>query len=130
MGGFCGWATGWRVYSAPCDRSTGVICDQRVWLNGFYAARDYPEQLRRIRFKDPDSGHTLAFLTNNTALPALTICLLYKQRWQVELFIGVTRTGIGCIICTGCGIFVFHEDAYPKSYRCPAQALCAQSSTA
>jgi transposase len=75
-----------RVYSAPCDRASGVICDQRVALNGFYAARDYPEHVRRIRFKDPDSGKTLMFLTNNTALPALTICALYKQRWQVELF--------------------------------------------
>ena len=75
-----------RVYSAPCDRTSGVICDQRVVLGGFYAARDYPEHLRRIRFKDPDSGKTLVFLTNNTTLPALTICALYKQRWQVELF--------------------------------------------
>jgi hypothetical protein len=75
-----------RVYSTPCERDTGVICDQRVALNTFYAARDYPEHLRRIRFKDPESGKTLVFLTNNTALPALTICALYKQRWQVELF--------------------------------------------
>jgi hypothetical protein len=75
-----------RVYSAPCERDSGVICDQRVALNGFYAARDYPEHLRRIRFKDPDSGNMLVFLTNNTALSALTICALYKQRWQVELF--------------------------------------------
>ena len=75
-----------RVYSAPCERDSGVICDQRIALNGFYAARDYPEHLRRIRFKDPDSGKTLVFLTNNTALPALTIAALYKSRWQVELF--------------------------------------------
>ena len=75
-----------RVYSAPCERDSGVICDQRVALNGFYAARDYPDHLRRIRFKDPQSGKTLVFLTNNTALPAPTICSLYKQRWQVELF--------------------------------------------
>ena len=75
-----------RVYSAPTDRATGVICDQRVMLNGFYSAKDYPEHLRRIRFKDPESGKTLVFLTNNTALPALTIAALYKSRWQVELF--------------------------------------------
>jgi hypothetical protein len=75
-----------RVYSAPCERDSGVICDQRVALNGSYAARDYPEHLRRIRFKDPESGKTLVFLTNNTVLPALTICALYKQRCQVELF--------------------------------------------
>jgi hypothetical protein len=75
-----------RVYSMPADRSTGIICDQRIALNGYYASRDYPEQLRRIRFKDPESGKTLVFLTNNTALPALTIAALYKSRWQVELF--------------------------------------------
>jgi NAD(P)-dependent dehydrogenase (short-subunit alcohol dehydrogenase family) len=75
-----------RVYSAPTDRSTGVISDQQVRLNGYYSARKYPEHLRRIRFKDPESGKTLIFLTNNTALPALTIAALYKSRWQVELF--------------------------------------------
>jgi Transposase DDE domain len=75
-----------RVYSAATDRSTGVISDQRVMLNGHYSARRYPEHLRRIRFKDPESGKTLIFLTNNTALPALTIAALYKSRWQVELF--------------------------------------------
>ncbi len=75
-----------RVYSMPADRSTGIICDQRISLNGFYISQDYPEQLRRIRFKDPESGKTLVFLTNNTALPAMTIAALYKSRWQVELF--------------------------------------------
>ena len=75
-----------RVYSAPTDRSTGVISDQQVMLNGFYSARKYPEHLRRVRFKDAESGKTLVFLTNNSALPALTIAALYKSRWQVELF--------------------------------------------
>jgi hypothetical protein len=75
-----------RVYSAPTDRVSGVHCDQRIALNGFYAAKAYPEHLRRIRFKDPDTGKTLVFLTNNTVLPALTIAALYKGRWQVELF--------------------------------------------
>jgi hypothetical protein len=75
-----------RVYSAPTRRDAGVICDQRVMLNGFYAAKAYPDHLRRIRFKDPQSGKTLVFLTNNTTLPALTIAALYKSRWQVELF--------------------------------------------
>jgi hypothetical protein len=75
-----------RVYSAATDRTTGVICDQTIAMNGFYASQDYPEHLRRIRFKDIDSGKTLVFLTNNTALPPLTIAALYKNRWQVELF--------------------------------------------
>jgi hypothetical protein len=75
-----------RVCSASVDRTTGVICDQRVMLNGYYSAKRYPEHLRRIRFRDPESGKTLIFLTNNTALPPLSICALYKSRWQVELF--------------------------------------------
>ena len=75
-----------RVYSAPTDRSSGVICDQMIALNGFYVSKDYPEHLRRIRFKDPESGKTLVFLTNNTTLPPLIIAALYKSRWQVELF--------------------------------------------
>lgn len=75
-----------RVYSMPSDRSVGVICDQRIALNGFYVSQNYPEQLRRIRYKDPKSGKTLVFLTNNTALPALTIAALYQSRWQVEMF--------------------------------------------
>ena len=75
-----------RVCSMPADREQGVICDQRVTLNGFYASRHYPELIRRIRYKDAETGNTLVFLTNNTALPALTIAALYKQRWQVELF--------------------------------------------
>ena len=75
-----------RVYSTATDRTTGIICDQRIAMNGYYVAKDYPEHLRRVRFKDPESGKNLIFLTNNTTLPALTIAALYKNRWQVELF--------------------------------------------
>jgi IS4 transposase len=75
-----------RVHSAPSDRGNGVMCDQTIALNGFYAAKGYPEHLRRIRFHDAKLDKTLVFLTNNTALPALTIAALYKSRWQVELF--------------------------------------------
>jgi hypothetical protein len=75
-----------RVYSSPTQRDSGVICDQSVMLNGFKSGKAYPEHLRRVRFKDPESGKTLVFLTNNTTLPALTIAALYKSRWQVELF--------------------------------------------
>ena len=75
-----------RVYSAPVDRPTGVICDQTITLDGYRTRRDYPEHLRRIRFRDAETGRTLVFLTNQVTLPALTICALYKSRWQVELF--------------------------------------------
>jgi len=74
-----------RLYSRPTDRAAGVICDQIVEFTGFYSQQDYPERLRRIRYRD-DDGHRLIFLTNNMTLPALTICDLYRLRWQVELF--------------------------------------------
>jgi Domain of unknown function (DUF4372)/Transposase DDE domain len=75
-----------RLVSRPVDRTTGLICDQLVELTVFYSHQGYPERLRRIRFKDPETAKTLVFLTNNFALPALTIGALYKSRWQVELF--------------------------------------------
>jgi len=75
-----------RIYSAAVDRSTGIICDQTIALTGATSRKDYPEHLRRIRYKDAKTGKTLVFLTNNFALPAATICALYKARWQVELF--------------------------------------------
>lgn len=75
-----------RRYSHPLDRSTGLICDQTVVLTGFYSLKSYEAPLRRIRFKDPDTDKTLIFVTNNFALPALTVTELYRCRWQVELF--------------------------------------------
>src|SRR5246127_5072704 len=75
-----------RIYSAPTDRATGIICDQTIALNGHYSQQHYPDHLRRIRLRDADSAKTLVFLSNQFALPAATICALYKARWQVELF--------------------------------------------
>ena len=75
-----------RVYSAPVDRTTGVIYDQTIRLLGHYAAKDYPVHLRRVRYLDPITCKELIFLTNNMTLPALTIAALYKSRWKVELF--------------------------------------------
>jgi hypothetical protein len=74
-----------RVYSRPVNRRTGLICDQLVELVVFYSRQGYPERLRRIRYQDAE-GHTLVFLTNHLSLPALTVCELYRQRWQIELF--------------------------------------------
>ena len=75
-----------RLYSQPVDRASGLQCDQLVSLHGFYARKDYPGKLRRIRFYNPDQDRRLVFLTNNTVLPALTVARLYKCRWQIELF--------------------------------------------
>lgn len=75
-----------RRYSHSVDRSTGLMCDQTIVLAGFYSRQDFDTPLRRIRFKDPETGKRLVFLPNNFALPALTITELYRCRWQVELF--------------------------------------------
>ena len=69
-----------RVYSAPVDRSTGLICDQSIALSGAQTSQHDPEHLRRVRFKDAETGKALVFLTNQRTLPALTICALYKSR--------------------------------------------------
>lgn len=75
-----------RLYSHPKDRKRGIIYDQTIMLNNYYASKDYPEKLRIIKFKDEQSGLTLVFLTNNFQLTATDISLLYKSRWDIELF--------------------------------------------
>jgi hypothetical protein len=75
-----------RLYSYPVDKSSGLQCDQTIVPMNFYAKKDYPEKLRRVRFFDIERNKHLIFLTNNFTLPALTITELYRCRWRVELF--------------------------------------------
>ena len=75
-----------RLYSQPVDKAMGLLCDQIVVLTGVHTPRYYPEKLRRIKYHDATTDKTFVFLTNNFALPALTIAELYRCRWQVELF--------------------------------------------
>ena len=75
-----------RLYSRPVDRRCGLICDQTVRVAGALPAAYYPQQMRRIKYRDPETGKSFVFLTNNFALPAMTIARLYKCRWQVEMF--------------------------------------------
>ncbi len=75
-----------RLYSQKVDRSTGIHCDQIVVLQNFYAKKDYPSKLRRIRYYDGENNKHLVFLTNNLTLPARTIADIYRCRWHVELF--------------------------------------------
>ncbi len=75
-----------RLYSRPVDKSHGVQCDQIIVLKGFYAKKDYPDKLRRIRYFDVTQNKWLVFLTNNFTLPASIIAQLYHCRWQIELF--------------------------------------------
>ena len=75
-----------RMYSNKVEKSTGIRYDQIGKIEGFYTSKDYPEKIRKIRFFDSENKKTLVFLTNNFELSAQDIALLYKQRWQVELF--------------------------------------------
>ena len=75
-----------RQYSHPVDKTTGVRSDHIVILTAIGSAKAYPEQLRRVSFLDVKTRKRFKFLTNNFTLPALTIALIYKSRWQVELF--------------------------------------------
>ena len=75
-----------RVHSLPVEKSTGVRSDQIIDLAIEHSRQGYPERLRRIRFFDEETQRFFVYLTNNFALPALTIAQLYKSRWQVELF--------------------------------------------
>jgi transposase len=75
-----------RIDARPVDKSTGVQCDQTVRLVWFYSSRGYPGDLRRIRYRDPQTHKRFVFLTNNFTQPAAVIAELYRSRWQVELF--------------------------------------------
>lgn len=75
-----------RLYSRQKDKDGGIIYDQIIMQNNFYASRDYPEKMRRIKFKDAETGKVLVFLTNNFTLTANEIAQLYKHRWKIELF--------------------------------------------
>ena len=75
-----------RIKSYPSDKKNGVLYDQSVLLNNYYAAIDYPKKIRRIKFYDKQSGKTFIFLTNNFHLRATEVAQLYKHRWKIELF--------------------------------------------
>ena len=75
-----------RLYSNHVDKSTGLKFDQTIVLTGIKTSAMYPEKLRKIRYVDKETDKDFVFLTNNFFLPALSIAMLYKSRWQVELF--------------------------------------------
>ena len=75
-----------RQYSRPVDKTNGLRCDQTIKLTGPNSSVYYPEQLRRIKYADPETGKSYVFLTNNFELSAAVISGLYKSRWQIELF--------------------------------------------
>ena len=108
-----------RIYSHQVDKSLGLICDQSIFLKGFYSSKDYPEKLRRIKYFDSQNNRRLVFLTNNFHLPAMTIANLFKQRWQIELFFkwikqnlkiksfyGTTPNAVKTQVCIAISVYV------------------------
>jgi len=108
-----------RLYSYTIDKSTGIQCDQTIVPQNFYAQKNYPEKLRRIRYLDATTNKRLVFLTNNFTLPAKTIAELYRCRWHVELFFkwikqhlriksfyGTSKNAIKTQICIAISIYV------------------------
>lgn len=75
-----------RLYSLKADKAKGVQADQIIELHGYYARKDYPDRLRRVRFYDAEKKKRLIFLTNNFVLPATTVTELFRCRWKIELF--------------------------------------------
>jgi hypothetical protein len=75
-----------RRYSHPVDKATGVRSDHTVILTAINSVKAYPDQLRRVSYLDVKTRKRFKFLTNNFTLSAVTIALIYKSRWQVELF--------------------------------------------
>ncbi|MDE0209061.1 MAG: hypothetical protein OXJ64_04180 [Boseongicola sp.] len=74
-------------------RSTGLVCDQVVRPDGINSATDFPDKTRRVKYRDQERDKTLVFLTDNFALPAMTVADICRSRWQVELF----SSGSSCI---------------------------------
>ena len=74
------------MYSAKVDKTKGALCDQTGKLTGFYTSKNYPKKLRKIKYYDNENKRTFIFLTNNMETTAEEIALLYKKRWQIELF--------------------------------------------
>jgi hypothetical protein len=75
-----------RIYSHPLDKQTGLRCDQTIKLTGIKSAKEYPQQLRRVKYYDKEQDKTFIFLTNNFDISALEVALIYKNRWKIELF--------------------------------------------
>ena len=75
-----------RLYSNKVDKSTGLRCDQHIKFIGFYQKKDYPEIIRRVKYYDSENNKMYVYLTNNFEVSAMTIALLYKNRWKVEQF--------------------------------------------
>ena len=75
-----------RIYSNNVDRKNGLRCDQIIKLKSFYAKKNYPERLRRVKYYDKETDHYYVYLTNNFKINASKVADLYKYRWQIELF--------------------------------------------
>ena len=75
-----------RRYSNLVNKTGGVLSDQVIYLTGVGMFDKYPETLRRVKYRDGETQKVYVFLTNNFTISASSVALLYKNRWQIELF--------------------------------------------
>jgi len=103
--------------SRSVDKSTGLRCDQLIGLTRFQSRRVFPQALRRIKIFDPEYRISLVLLTNHLTLPASTIALLYRKRWQAELFFKWIKQHLKLSVFFG---------RSPNAVRCQVwSAICA-----
>ena len=75
-----------RLCSYQVNKANNLKCDQTITLSNFYASKDYPDKLRRVKFYDKENEKNIVVLTNIFTLPAATIADLFKCRWKIEIF--------------------------------------------
>ncbi|MGD0578213.1 MAG: IS4 family transposase [Bryobacteraceae bacterium] len=90
------------VCSSPVDPATGLRCDQTIRFSGVHSRTEYPDCARRVYYTDPETARPLVFLTNNFALPALTIAQLYRSRWRIETFFKWIKQHLRIKVFYGC----------------------------
>lgn len=111
-----------RMYSNKVDKLTGIRCDQIGKLSGFYTSQEYPEKLRRVKYYDKESNRTFVFLTNNLKVTANDVALMYKKRWQVELFFKWVKQHLKIKSFWGTS-----ENAVKIQFYCAISAYCLVS---
>jgi len=78
----------------PVDRTTGLTSDHTIEFTGVTTSKRCPIPLRKVSYRDPETGKRYVFPTNNFSLAAKTIADIYKSRWRIELFIKWIRQNL------------------------------------
>jgi transposase len=75
-----------KIKTNPCNNEGSVLTDVLIELTGPQSKEHYPEPLRKIKYQDPETKKVYEFLTNDMEREAEEVAMIYKERWEVELF--------------------------------------------